>query len=142
MYRDLENCKSLLHKGGYTCVVKQGESLYTATARGIRPLMTWLESDTLRGAVLADKVIGKAAAFLLEKGGVRAVYADVISAPAAEVLERAEISYHCTKKVPCIQNRTGNGVCPMESAVLEIHNADEAFLKLRETLKQMRHSKG
>ena len=137
MNRDLENCKSDLHAEGCTCVARQDGQLYTATERGIRPLMQWLESGILHGAVLADKVIGKAAAFLLEKGGVTAIYADVISVPAAEVLERADIPYSFRTKVPYIQNRTGNGMCPMESAVLSVKDADEAYLKLQETLRNL-----
>lgn len=137
MNRDLENCKSVLHGGDYTCVVYQNGQLYTATERGIRPLMGWLESDVLRDAVLADKVIGKAAAFLLEKGGVKVIYADVLSDPAAEVLERAEIAYSFQTKVPYIRNRAGDGTCPMESAVLDIRTADEAYLKLQETLQKL-----
>ena len=137
MNRDLENCKSVLHAEGCTCVARQDGQLYTATERGIRPLMQWLESGALHGAVLADKVIGKAAAFLLEKGGVTAIYADVISVPAAEVLERADIPYSFRTKVPYIQNRTGNGMCPMESAVLSVKDADEAYLKLQETLRNL-----
>ncbi len=137
MNRDLENCKSVLHAEGCTCVARQDGRLYTATERGIRPLMQWLESDILHGAVLADKVIGKAAAFLLEKGGVTAIYADVISVPAAEVLERADIPYSFRTKVPYIQNRTGNGMCPMESAVLSVKDADEAYVKLQETLRNL-----
>lgn len=139
MYQDLENCKSVLHTKGYTCVAQQGGQLYTATERGIRPLMHWLESGILHGAVLADKVIGKAAAFLLEKGGAKAIYADVISIPAAEVLERAEIEYGFKKKVPYIQNRTGDGICPMENAVLSTENADEAYLKLQAILHQLQN---
>ncbi len=137
MNRDLENCKSVLHAEGCTCVARQDGQLYTATERGIRPLMQWLESGILHGAVLADKVIGKAAAFLLEKGGVTAIYADVISVPAAEVLERADIPYSFRTKVPYIQNRTGNGMCPMESAVLSVKDADEAYVKLQETLRNL-----
>ncbi len=139
MYQDLENCKSVLHTKGYTCVAQQGGQLYTATERGIRPLMHWLESGILHGAVLADKVIGKAAAFLLEKGGAKAIYADVISIPAAEVLERAEIEYGFKTKVPYIQNRTGDGICPMENAVLSTENADEAYLKLQAILHQLQN---
>lgn len=137
MNRDLENCKSVLHAEGCTCVARQDGQLYTATERGIRPLMQWLESGALHGTVLADKVIGKAAAFLLEKGGVTAIYADVISVPAAEVLERADIPYSFRMKVPYIQNRAGNGMCPMESAVLSVKDADEAYLKLQETLRNL-----
>lgn len=137
MNRDLENCKSVLHAEGCTCVARQDGQLYTATERGIRPLMHWLESGVLRGAVLADKVVGKAAAFLLEKGGVTAIYADVISVPAAEVLERAGIPYSFRTKVPYIQNRAGNGICPMESAVLSVKDADEAYVILQETLQRL-----
>ena len=44
--------------------------LRTDDRRGILPLMQWLsDGEFLRGAVVADKVIGKAAAFLLVLGG-------------------------------------------------------------------------
>ncbi len=137
MRRDLESCKAILKAEGLTCVVKSGETFYRATERGIRPLMEWLSQDILRGAAAADKVIGKAAAFLLVKGGAQAVFAGVISTPAAEVLRTAGIEYVFEHQVPFIQNRKGDGMCPMESAVLSADDPEEAFLRLQETLRKL-----
>ncbi|MCI5738168.1 MAG: DUF1893 domain-containing protein [Ruminococcus sp.] len=106
------------------------------TDRGIKPFMQWIESgENLHGAVAADKVVGKAAAFLMEKAGISAVYAAVLSEPAEDVLKNAGIEYKFTHLVPRIQNRKGDGLCPMESAVMEIENAETAFAALREELR-------
>ena len=52
---------------------------------------------------MADKVIGKAAAALLALGGVREVFALVISLPARELLERAGIATGYSEEVPHIK---------------------------------------
>ena len=50
-------------------------------------------ADSLNGAVVADKVIGKAAASLLAVGGIKQLYADTISEYALEVLKNNSIKY-------------------------------------------------
>ena len=56
----------LLHEGNYSCVIKNKE-ISTFTQRGITDLYDLLNTDPafLRGAQIADKVIGKAAAVLM-----------------------------------------------------------------------------
>ena len=136
MHPDLENCKAILENENLTCVVKQGDKVLKTTDRGIKPFMQWIESgENLQGAVAADKVVGKAAAFLMEKAGISAVYAAVLSEPAEDVLKNAEIEYKFTHLVPRIQNRKGDGLCPMESAVMEMENAETAFAALREKIR-------
>ena len=72
---DLENAKQILLEGGYTCVLCRGKEIYTATARGVRPLVDWLDSGLdLRGFSAADKVVGRATAFLYVLLGVRTVH--------------------------------------------------------------------
>lgn len=110
--------------------------------RGILPLMQWISGgEFLRGAVVADKVIGKAAAFLLVLGGVREVYAGVISVPAADVLQNAGIPYTYEKKVQNIENRRHDGICPMESAVLKTEDPKEAFLILEKKCAEFQEKK-
>ena len=136
MNRDLENCKALLEQEGLTCVIKQGESYYQFTERGIRPFMSLLENETdLTGTSCADKVVGKAAALLMQKAGISTLYAGIISEPATKVLTDAGIEYEYGTLIPRIQNRKGDGLCPMESAVMDISDADEAYAVLREKLK-------
>ena len=85
---DLNKAKALLAAGGYTCVLCRGDEIHTATARGVKPLVDWLDSGLdLRGFSAADKVVGRATAFLYVLLGVREVHALVMSAPAKEALE-------------------------------------------------------
>lgn len=132
MHPDLENCKAILENENFTCVVKRGDKILKTADRGIKPFLQWIENgENLQGAVAADKVVGKAAAFLMEKAGISAVYAAVLSEPAEAVLKNAGIAYTFDRLVPRIQNRAGDGLCPMESAVMDIDNAESAFLRLK-----------
>lgn len=138
MHPDLENCKAILENENLTCVVKQGDKVLKTTDRGIKPFVQWIESgENLHGAAAADKVVGKAAAFLMEKAGISAVYAAVLSEPAEDVLKKAGIMYTYAHLVPRIQNRAGDGLCPMESAVMDVDNSDTAFSALKNKLKNL-----
>ena len=138
MHPDLESCKAILENENLTCVVQCGDRILKTAGRGIKPFMQWIESgENLHGAVAADKVVGKAAAFLMEKAGISAVYAAVLSEPAEDVLKAAGIEYKFTHLVPRIQNRKGDGLCPMESAVMDTDNSDTAFSALKDKLKNL-----
>jgi iron complex outermembrane receptor protein len=102
--------------------------------RGIAPIMKLLsgEEDALRGACVADKVIGKAAALLLCHAGIERLYAKIISEHAIEALRNQSLSYEFGRSVPYIVNRAGNGMCPMERLVLDISRPDEAYMVLKE----------
>lgn len=140
MQSNLEQAKTLLHKDNLTCVVLGGESTYTSTQRGIAPLMRWIAEDVdMRGYSAADKVVGKAAAYLYVLLGVAEVHALVISQPALLVLERYNIAVSYDTLVPAIRNRTDTGFCPMESAVLDIEDANEAYAVLIAKLEAMKH---
>ena len=138
MRPDLESCKAILESENLTCVVKQGDKILKTADRGIKPFIQWIESgENLKGAVAADKVVGKAAAYLMEKAGISAVYAAVLSEPAEAVLKSAGIAYAFDRLVPRIQNRKGDGLCPMESAVIDADNAENAYLRLKAELIKM-----
>ena len=129
---DLIQAKELLVGGGYTCVLCRGDDVHTATARGVKPLMDWLDSGLeLNGFSAADKVVGRATAFLYVLLGVRAVHALVMSSPAMEVLRANGIEAHCDSEVPGIINRRGDGQCPFEEAVLGIGDPLEALSTIR-----------
>lgn len=136
---DLQNARRQLTEGGYTCVLCRGDVFYTATARGVRPLLDWLDSGLdLSGFSAADKVVGRATAFLYVLLGVRAVHALVMSAPAREALQSNGIGASCDREVPGIINRRGDGPCPFEEAVLEIHDPELALTAIRKKQFQMR----
>ncbi len=135
---DLEIAKSLLSDGGYTCVlVKCGEQ-YTSKERGVKPLAIWLESRTdFHGYSAADKVVGKATAFLYCLAGISALYAAVISEPALDVLASAGILVEYDTLAPNIINRRGDGICPFELAVLDIKDAETAYAEVLRKMREM-----
>lgn len=135
---DLEQAKAKLQEGEYTCVVCKGTSLYTSTHRGVRPLMEWLgQGMNFAGYSAADKVVGKATAFLYVKLGVKEVYARVISKPALEVLHLNEILIEYDLLVDNIINRKGDGFCPFELAVLSTDVPATAYQLIQQKLAQL-----
>lgn len=136
--RDLEQAKIKLQEGEYTCVVCKGDSLYTSTHRGVRPLMEWInQAIDFIGFSAADKVVGKATAFLYVKLGVKAVYARVISKPALEVLKTHNIVAEYDTLVDNIINRKGDGFCPFELAVLSTDDPATAYQLIQQKLAQL-----
>lgn len=89
----------------------------TFSQKGVADLYALLTQAPalLRGASVADKVVGKGAAALMTLGGVKEVWAGVISRPALELLEKAGIEVSFGKLVEGIANRAGTGPCPVES---------------------------
>lgn len=135
---DLMQARQILDKGNYTCVLCRGEETYTATQRGVRPLLDWLDSGTpLQGFSAADRVVGRGAAFLYCLLGVKVVYARVMSRPAAEVLKTQNIAVEAETFVDGIINRQGNGPCPFEEAVMAITDPHEALVAIRAKMAQM-----
>lgn len=135
---DLMQARQILDKGNYTCVLCRGEETYTATQRGVRPLLDWLDSGTpLQGFSAADRVVGRGAAFLYCLLGVKVVYARVMSRPAAEVLMTQNIAVEAETFVDGIINRQGNGPCPFEEAVMAITDPHEALVAIRAKMAQM-----
>ena len=116
----------------------QGE-LRTFSRRGVADLFSLVadEPDFLRGASVADRVIGRGAALLLGKGGAREVYAQVISSGALEVLRSVGIETSFDKEVPNIINRTGTDICPVEKLTASTSSPDEAYERIKQFLDSM-----
>lgn len=136
---DLERARQLLDGGKYTCVLCRGEIIYTATARGVMPLLRWLEQELdLHGFCAADKVVGKATAYLYCLLGVDTVYARVMSQSAMDLLRKYNVHAVAGEVVPYIINRAGDGQCPMEQAVAQVWDPHDALSAIRIKLAQLK----
>jgi len=93
-------------------IIKDGEEVFRSPARGIFPLVQGVSK--MKGAILADKVIGRAAALICVHGGVLAVYADVMTIAASEVFAEYGILFESGEMVESIQNRDKTGLCPFD----------------------------
>lgn len=85
------------------------------------------EPAFLQGASMADRVVGRGAALLMVKGGVKEVFTFVLSQPALDVLRQAGITVTYDTLQPNIINRTGTDICPVEKLTADTTNPDEAF---------------
>lgn len=125
----LEQAKSLLITTNSTIAVVSNGEVFTSQERGVKPLLHLLteKKGFLKGASVADKVIGKAAALLMVLGEIKEVHTLIISEPAIKVFEKYNIPCFYDKKVDRIVNRAGDGLCPMETLCLDVENPQEAF---------------
>ncbi len=134
----LEKAVALLRSKNYTLVAVSSTEEITSTQRGVKPLLAILDSKkNLHGFSVADKVIGKGAAFLYVILDVHEIYADVISESALDVLKAHNISITYKTLTAAIKNRNHTGFCPIETAVKNTNDAETALVLIREKLKQI-----
>ena len=94
----------------------------------------------LCGASVADRIVGRAAAMLFVKAGIKEAFSEVISKDAVKLLNDHGINCSWDVITDMIINRKGNGPCPMEKAVCELED-DEIELgynKILQTLNELR----
>jgi len=126
----MEELINLLHSGGYSCVIANGDNIRTFTQRGVADLYDLLtqEPDFLKGASIADKVVGKGAAAL-------------ISSKALDLLRSSDIKVHFVQEVPFIWNRDHTGWCPVETMCSEEESAEAILPLIRDFLEKIRSGK-
>ena len=134
---DLQIAKNNL--AGHTlCLCKDGECLYSVR-RGIAPMMGFIESGAnLKGYSVADVVVGKAAALLFVKCGIKRVFAKTISEYAKSILELYGVEYEYGLLTERIINREGTDTCPMEKAVMNTDDPEEAYVILKNKLVELK----
>jgi hypothetical protein len=138
---DLQKAKECLQEQAYTCVLCKGDTIYTSRQRGVAPLLNWLDTGIAPvGFSAADRVVGKATAYLYQLLGVQAVYAAVISRPAAQVLQAAGITVSWGKQVDAILNRQKDGPCPMDAATMDCQTPQQALQAIRQTLEKLQRA--
>ena len=127
----MEELINLLHSGGYSCVIANGDNIRTFTQRGVADLYDLLtrEPEFLKGALIADKVVGKGAAALMILGGIKELYTDVVSSNAMDLFQTSDVKVDFVQEVPFIWNRDHTGWCPVETMCSEEESA-EAILQL------------
>lgn len=127
----MEELINLLHTGGYSCVIANEGKIRTFTQRGVADLYDLLtrEPEFLKGALIADKVVGKGAAALMILGGIKELYTDVVSSNAMDLFQTSDVKVDFVQEVPFIWNCDHTGWCLVETMCSEEESA-EAILQL------------
>lgn len=110
-------------------LVYNNDSLSDYHQRGVRDLLMLVqeEPERLQGAIVADKVIGKASAALMVLGGVSEVHTNGICTPGKQLLEAAGVKLYYKDEVPYIINRDKTGQCPLDKRLNDIQTAAECL---------------
>lgn len=97
-------------------LIKNGKILYKSKADRLRPLILCIKKHKkeMRGAVVFDKIVGRAAALLLAYAKVKEVWTPTISQDAMKYLKKSKIKIEFKKEVKNIMNQKGDDLCPME----------------------------
>lgn len=114
----------------YTLTVRRkGEILFQSGGKWLHPLLD-LEEAIHRNAWnpeeldLEDKIVGKAAAFLIVRMGIPRVYAHLLSELAVEVFQQYGVSFRWDERLPRI-------ACQTEQILETIDDPEEAALVIR-----------
>ena len=128
-----------LHALQCSCIIHNNGATRTFHERGVKDLHRLLtqEPEILRGASLADKVVGKGAAALMIAGGVKWVYADVISQAAMVLFEQSRVDVLYGEIVPNIINRAGTDICPVEKLCRDCKTVSECLPLIDKFIKDM-----
>lgn len=126
-----------LDAGNYSCVIFNKGTTRTFNKSGVRDLYNLVNNEpaTLKGARMADKVIGKGAAALMVLGGVKEVATHAISQSALDMLQKAKVKVAYEKCIYGIINRNKTDWCPLEKRLANAATAEEcrplidAFMK-------------
>ncbi len=136
---DIEALKRLLADGGHTLVVANGSEVRCYNRRGVADLYTLLRDEPgfLRGAAVADKVVGRAAAALMMLGGVKRLHTRVISSQALSLLADSRVSVEYNEETHHIINRRRDGWCPLELRCRDCRTPEECLGRITEFMEEM-----
>ena len=142
MEKDFQKAKEEYNSGKYTLVICKGEDIIKSDVTGIRPVMNLIDSKKdYKGYSAADKIVGRAAAFLYTLLQVKNLYGETMSKGAVEILKNAGIYYEYKTLTDYIENRQKTGMCPMDEAVKDIDNPKDAYEAIRNKIKFLQSQK-
>lgn len=120
-----------LDRSGMCLMVwREGKVVFSSPSKGILPHLEAIDRlgrDVLRGSIIADKIVGRAAALLMLYSLPTEIHAMVITTKAKELLEMCGVVVRPYSEVPAIKERDGRIYCPFEMMVQEISDPEEAY---------------
>ena len=129
MHPELEKAMTAVKNEGCTCALTLGNVIFKSKDKSVRSLLDWMNSgNNYMGYMLADKIVGKAAAFIMIAMGIREIYAQVISEPAKALLEKEHVVVNADLVEILDKDKAEKD--PLERAVESYENAAEALMPI------------
>lgn len=123
-------------------IYKEGELIFESSLKGIRPHLKAINEHgaELEGTLMVDKILGRAAAFLMIYSKAGEVVTGVLSSPGREVLDKYGLKYSYREEVPHIKMENGVIYCPFERMVQGIKDPVEAYEAIVEKMNSFKSS--
>lgn len=117
-------------------VEKNGAVFFKSSDSMLKPLYHCLVTypEQMNGALVIDKIVGRAAAFLCILGGVHKIITPLASQAAKTVLDEQGISLYASNYIPYIVNRDKTGMCPMEKMAMESASSIDFYERFKSVI--------
>jgi hypothetical protein len=121
-------------------VYRGDELIFQSSSKGVRPHLEAIVKlgDRLKGTVMVDKIVGRAAALLILYSEAVEVYAGVITSGGREVLTRAGVKLSFEVETEHIKMVDGRIYCPFEAMVQGIDDPLKAYTAIVEKMDALR----
>lgn len=134
--KDLKKAIELL--GEHRAAFVSGEKTLVSDARGVRFLMSLIKDGTkVSDYVAADRIVGKASAFLYVYLDVKTLHAFLTTHKAIAYLEKNGVTFTYDKAVDVILSNDGVNPCPIEQAVRSAKTAEQAIAAIKNKIAEM-----
>jgi hypothetical protein len=121
-------------------VYNGGEVIFQSASKGVRPYLEAIDAlgGRLKGTLIVDKIVGRAAALLLLYSGAVEVHAGVINPGGRKLIEDAGVRLFYDKEIEHIKTVDGRIYCPFESMVQGISDPTVAYHAVVEKMAALR----
>ncbi len=132
-----------LDRAGCSLVVQNGGRVTEYTQHGVRDLydLVTTRPEVLRGAHVADKIIGKGAAALMVAGGVRSATTHTVTTPALKMLRKAGVKVRYGREIPYVENKKKTGQCPLDERLQAVDNPAKAMPVIEQFIRDLNDGK-
>lgn len=129
--------------GSSLMIYSGGRLVFQSISKGIKPHLEAIErlGATLQGSVMADKIVGRAAALLILYSGASEAHAALVSTPGRQVLEQHGLPFTYAQETPHIKMEDGRIYCPFEAMVQGISDPAEAYRAIAEKMRALKEQK-
>lgn len=137
---DLRKAREALEENELNlAIVKDGKLVFKSRSPGVGGLLEAEEElgEWGRGSSLADKVVGRAAALISVYLKMAAVFGEIMSQGAINLLERYDINHQYDEKVPFIEDEDGEP-CPFEKLVEDYEDPEKAYMEIKSRVQTSR----
>jgi hypothetical protein len=135
--KDIELARQVITNEEVSIVVVKYNKIWKKKKdHGLKPLLDIIEEmgEDLQGAIIGDKILGRASSLLCRYAKVAGVYSPQGTKTGIALLIMGGVPCQIDKMIPKIQNKDGSDLCPFEKMLEGITEPEQAYEILKDNL--------